>query len=52
MLYDFVVGMLGGSLPAVYGFVPYIVSGLLLFVFVACLFNFFINTMLQFFFKS
>ncbi len=52
MVYNFVLDMLGGVLPAAYGFIPYVISGLLLFVFCAVILNLFMGAFASFFFKS
>lgn len=52
MFLDFVVDMLGGSVPDALAFIPYIFAGLMLLVFVGAILNFFFGSVHSFFFKS
>lgn len=52
MLHNFVVDIIGGPLPVAYAFIPYVLSGLLLFVFSAIILNFVFGAISQFIFKS
>lgn len=52
MFLDFVRDMLGGVLPPAYDFIAYILSGVVLLVFVAVILNLFFNSITSFFFKS
>lgn len=52
MLYNFVVNLLVGGYSPALAFIPLVVSGILVFVFVAVILNFFFSSISQFLFKS